>query len=509
MSSSEEKVARDQPQVINSVGAPVEPVLADNSDRASVSTKKSRAPSVLESTSFWFRRTVFPHVWSPQIGILWLVTSIIVVLYALMYLGGIWDPLAHIHNARVGVINADAGFTTLSTYTPQSQAVVNAITQGVPMGHAFVESLFGTEALRVRLDYQNATDEIGTSHDDAIAAVDRGDFWGVLYVPANFSDNFLSSLNLNTTDGSTVKQTTMGIEYIFDQGRSYTISNFVGQIVTASITALQQGLALKLANGTSSSPALVKPAFYIQPIYLAQGRRHPVLWFGANLATYISLLVMWLSSMLTVTVITKLFIEKIPHLTGVRHTEGLPHAKFSSGQIMLASMLIGVAFTFFHALWLWIVLYGLGGRDLFQHGGPGSVFGFLFFFSLACFGFIALLNVLVGVDALAVPAAIFLIFQIVSSGAIVDHVGMPGIMRSGAAFPFYWGLRIMKAHVFGSGVDDLWRSYVVLTAWIIISNSLALLIGTLKVNKWRKHKVLEGADAALSVLGGTMRAPIA
>ncbi|KAJ3154484.1 hypothetical protein HDU86_004613 [Geranomyces michiganensis] len=508
--SSPEKTASDEHAIINSVGAPVDPVLAkdSSSDSASITTK-NRAPSVYEKTSFWFRRTVFPHVWSPQIGILWLVTSVIVVLYALMYLGGIWDPMAHIHNAKVGIFNDDAGFTTLSSYTPQSQAVVTAITQGVPMGNAFAASLLGTPALRARLDYFNATDTMDKSHASAIDAVDKGDFWGVIYIPRNFSDNFLTALNLNTSDGSVVQQTTMGIEYIFDQGRSYTISNFVNQIVTGSISAITQGLALKLANGTSGQPTLVKPTFYISPIYLAQGRRFPVLWFGANLATYISLLVVWLSSMLTVTVITKLFLEKIPHLTGVKTAQGLPAAAFSSGQIMFASMVLGVIFTFFHSLWLFICLYGLGGRDLFVHGTPGSVFGFLFFFSLACFGFIALLCVLVGVDALAVPAALFLIFQIVSSGAIVDHVGMPGIMRAGAAFPFYWGLRIMKAHVFGTGVDVLWQSYVVLVAWIVISNGAALLIGTLKIGKWRKHKILEGADAALTVLGGTMRAPIA
>ncbi|TPX57780.1 hypothetical protein PhCBS80983_g03567 [Powellomyces hirtus] len=458
---------------------PMGSATADNKSLKDDSVSVRTAATVLQKTSWWLEHSVFSHVWSPQILILWIVTGIVVVLYGLMYLGPTMDPLSYLHRAPVAIVNNDAGYTTLSSLTNEAAALVNSLTRGIPMGTVFTQGLLGNDAIRSRLAWYNAT---GITHDSAIAQVDSGDYWGIIYIPSNFSDNFVTNLNLNTS--TPVAQTQMSMEYIFDQGRSFTISNFINQIVTASVTGVTNGLALSLANSTASQPALVKPAFYINPVYLASGRMHPVIKFGYNLATYIVLLLMWLGSMMSVTVIHKLFIAKIPHLTGVKVAEGLPPARFSSQQIVAASFLLGLAFSLFHAFLAWCILYGLGGSEAFQGGSP----------------------VICGVDGLAVPASLLLIFQIVSSGGIVDHIAMPGFMKLGYAFPFFWGLHAMKAYMFGSLVNELYKSYLVLAAWAVGATILAMVIGSLKVSKWRNTKLASEAQEALTVLGGTMRA---
>ncbi|KAJ3023048.1 hypothetical protein HKX48_004530 [Thoreauomyces humboldtii] len=459
--------------------------------------------TIREKGTWLYHHSVLSHIWSTQISVLWLITGIVVTLYGLMYLGSNWDPISRLPNVPVAIVNQDAGYTTLGDLPTGSQAVVGQITQGQPMGATFLSALLGNPQLANRLQWTNAT-EMYATHDEVVNAVDDGKFWGILYVPSNFSDNFVSSLNVNRT--TPVKQTTMSLEFIFDQGRSYTVSNFITAVVTASVGAISSGLATQLANGTASSPGLVNPAFYITPISLASGRRHSVLKFGANLATYITLLLMWLGAMMSVTVIHKLFLAKIPHLTGVRPAKDRIPVHFSEPQILFATLAIASIFSFFHALLAWCVLFGLGGHELFQAASPPFlVFGFLWYFSFSCIGFVSLLSVIFGVDGFAIPASLFLILQMVSCGGILDHVLMPGFLRIGEALPFYWGLRALKAYFFGSQVHYLYKCYAVLAGWWAASTLLAIALGSLKLNKWKKSKILEEGRGALEVLGGTMR----
>lgn len=452
----------------------------------------------LKQPKWW---SIFRHVWTKQLSVVMVVTGIVVVLYGLMYMGSTWDPQSKLPNASVLIVNNDSGYTTLSSLPAESRDLVSKIVNpGVSMGSVFASTLLNNPVFRNRLKWENVA---GVTHEQAIDWVDNGDpYWGILFIPSNFSDNFISNLRFNGSSNAEIHQ--MSIEYIWDQGRSFTISNFINQAVTSVVSGISTIVATSIANTTSSTPTLVNPSFFISPITLASGRRHPVYQMGANLATYLSLLLMWLGSMMSVTVIQKLLIEKIPHLTGVHSTHGLPPARFPPLQISTAAVALGTCFSFFHALLAWAVIYGLGGRNVFACH-PGTVFGFLWFFSLVSLGVISLLSVIFGVDGFAIPASLLLILQITSSGAIVDHIAMAGAMRLGYALPFFWGLKAMKAYLLGSQVHELTKCYLVLSAWGLISLTATIFLATTKMERWRKSRLVHDAVDSLAVLGGTMR----
>ncbi|KNC99660.1 uncharacterized protein SPPG_05042 [Spizellomyces punctatus DAOM BR117] len=460
--------------------------------------------SVIERGSGFYRNSIFPHVWNRTVTVLWIVTGIVVTLYGLMYLGSSWDPQGKLNRVPVGVFNNDIGYSTLPSLSPESQNIVAGLTRNnTPMGTLLEQYIFETPAVNGRLKWTNIS-STGLTYQDAIDMVDRGDYWGIVYIPSNFSDNFLTNLRLNRT--AEVKPQTLSVEYIWDQGRQFTIANFANQAVSGSLSGLSTSLAQAMVNATASNPTLLDPAFLITPIVVAPGRRHAVAKFGINLATYILPLLMWLSSMMSVTVVNKLLLARLPHLTGVKNAHGLPRANFPPIQIALASLALSGCFTLFHTFLGWGIFYILGGDEAFTYGNPGQVFGFLWFFSYACLGFMWLLCVVFGVDGFAIPASLLLIFQLTTSGAIVDHVAMAGAVKIGEGFPFYWGLIGMRAYLLGTRTHYLTRSYLILLAWAVGCTALAIFLATRQLQNWRKAQLVKQAVDGLNVLGGTVRA---
>ncbi|KAI9011528.1 hypothetical protein BC832DRAFT_608224 [Gaertneriomyces semiglobifer] len=499
----------------------------DTRDAASVGSASGSVKSAVEHTKWYYRTSVFPHVWTTEVSVLWIVTSVVITLYALLYMGSAWDPQGRLPHLPVAFLEDDAGYTTMSSLSPTSQALVKSMTNDTSIGMRLAQAWMENPELKNRLQWTSITQDFKSrpdARDEAIRLVERGDYWGVLYIPKNISDNYLTNLNLGQTPSAQRQQ--MSVEYIWDNGRHYTISTYAFQVVSASLNAISHAFATQLAAGTSGSPALVKPEFYISPISLSSTKQHPVPVFGVNISSYIMLLLMWLSAMMSITVIYKLFLANIGRLTGVRpgpaasvlkkprpiseehRASSNANIKFPSFQIALATVSLGGIFAFTHALLAWGVLVGLGGLDIVVHGNAGALFGFLFYFSFSCLGFVALLCVAFGVDGFAVPASVLLILQLTSSTALASFETMPGVMRMGIAFPFYWGLKGTRAYLTGSQTHELSKCYWVLLGWGFGSVLLAILIATRKVKRWKRTErggVVSGAVEGLAVLGGTLR----
>ncbi|KAI8823005.1 uncharacterized protein EV422DRAFT_522996 [Fimicolochytrium jonesii] len=300
--SSEESSERSFNAVTNVSDAKVASSAPTANSNDGTATPKAEESTHLAHGSWWHTHYIFPHIISKPLFVLYIVTGLIIAIYALCYLHATWDPMSHLPNVPVAICNDDVGYQALGDYDPPSQAVAKALTNGgTPVGQSITSGLLNTPALRNRLAWNDLSGQKLT-HEDIISLVDHGDYWGVVYIPANFSDNFLTNLRLNVSGtGAPRAAVPLSAEYIFDQGRSLTVSNYVSGVVTASMSALSQQFGMKLLNATESNPNIVKPVFYMSPFSLASGKRHAVLTFGANLVTYIVLLLMWLGAMLSVT----------------------------------------------------------------------------------------------------------------------------------------------------------------------------------------------------------------
>ncbi|KAI9106043.1 hypothetical protein DFS34DRAFT_601951 [Phlyctochytrium arcticum] len=503
----------DQPAPAENENIPLPPPSPDSPSRPSISHRVSFASLQRDSDKKWqvedstlkkqsmYSKTVTSHIVGKPLFILWLVTGAIVTLYTLMYLGANWDPQSRIPHIPIAILNDDQGF-------PQgTPPQITGLTGGTNSAGALVESsLLTNDLLKNRIGWQSISAK-GLTHDQAIQQVDDGTFWGIVYIPANFSAHFASNVLISGAPAQQQPQP-LSIEYIWDQGRQFSTSSMALQTVTGSLQALSTSFASGLVRNLPPQTSLA-PSYLISPFTLVNARRHAVPNYGVNFATYILPLVLWIGSIMTTTVIHKLYLARIPHLTGSIPSPALPPARFAPSRIVLSSLGVSLLFALINSSLAFCVLLGLshGDTTLFSSpaGSPLQIFLFCFFLSLVFISITSLLSSLFTVDGFAVPASLLLIFQLTSSGAIIDHITMPGGLRVGYAFPFYWAIKILKAYFFESMVHEVPLAYGILLVWGLVSTVVTLFLATRKVSTWQSQ-IGKDMETSMQVLGSATRA---
>ncbi|KAF9933835.1 hypothetical protein FBU30_004231 [Linnemannia zychae] len=446
----------------------------------------------------WPQFFVLPHLLKKNAWILLAATTIVMLVYIWLYLGSLWSPMSRVKNVEIVLYNADKGFDYTQT-PPQLAQLFQSITHNSSLGSVVQSQIMDPQGqLNHIFSWVDKSSEPGWDRDSLIEHVEKAKSWGVLYIPANFSNNFLSftpSIATGPATAETLK--TLDMEYIFDQGRSYATHSIVEKYMSKSMENLSRTFEKQLLTSPANQTLLqnMHPTFWVQSIHLTESIMNPVLVYGQNFATYVVFIVLYIGSMLGVYSICKYLpntIETIGVLTfGPESNEPIRKAsqipKFPAIRIVLARHTVAMLFSIVHTIVIWMVPQVLHGHQMSEHFNGGIAFAFIWFTGISFVSILFLLSHLLTVDGFQGPATMLMILMFTSSGGILDWVIMPGFFRVGKVFPFTYGVRGLRAIYFGSLRDEMWINWLVILAWIAIPGIITLFLARSEIRLRREN----------------------
>ncbi|KAF9299993.1 hypothetical protein BGZ74_008418 [Mortierella antarctica] len=463
-------------------------------DNSTVNDNKPKRPTLSEAFPRLF---VLPHLLSKNAWLLLVATSVVMIIYTWLYLGSLWSPLTRVKNVEIVFYNADKGFD-FSTTPPQLVPLFQGIAHNSSLG-TMVESqiMDPAGALNHVVKWVDKTQEEGWDYNSLVDYVDNGNTWGLLYIPSNFSNNFLSyapSTIAGPATAASAKPVVM--EYVFDQGRNYATHSIVEKYVSKSMEALSRGFENRLLTSPANQTLLqvMHPTFWAQSIRFYETVMHPVLVYGQNFATYVVFIVLWIGSMLAVYSICKFLpttIETVGVLTlGPEEPTPVggkkPLPKFPAIRIVLARHTVSMMFSLLHTIFIWMVPQVLKGHQMAANFSAGYAFAFIWFTGWSFISMQFLLAHLLGVDGFQIPATMLMILMFTSSAGVLDWIIMPGFFQVGKAFPFAYAVRGLRTIYFGSLENKMWINWLVIFAWIAIPGFITMFMARSEIRKRRE-----------------------
>ncbi|KAI8053822.1 hypothetical protein BDF22DRAFT_742793 [Syncephalis plumigaleata] len=408
---------------------------------------------------------VLQHLLNWRTILLFVFIGIIIYIYTWLYVGCVWNPVGHINNVKVALLNSDQGFNF--TGTPNAlQAMILQSTGGHPLGDLLAEKLVTVP--EANFDWQRQTADTVT-RDALVQAVDDGDFTAAIIIPSTFSQDFLSAFPV---PGSSPNRRQMQIEYVHDQGRNYGSDSIISTIMLRLLTGVSNAFELRLLsspNATAIVTAAV-PTFWASPIQTANTVLHPVYRYGQNFASYASVVVMIIGCIGVVTIVNRYLdltpVTCLPHSISAAALSNTP--RFSVARIVVTRLAIMLSGLFVYSLLVWSVPLSL---DQSQFDGAPSVAAlfYIFFIGASILGIISLLCDAMGVDNFAGAGSSILIIFLTTSSAIIADELSNGFFHLGRAFPFYYAVRGLRFIYFGSSSKHMWINCVVLGAWMLVT----------------------------------------
>ncbi|KAG0345955.1 hypothetical protein BG004_002746 [Podila humilis] len=450
-------------------------------------------PSLRETFPRFF---VLPHLLSKNAWILLCATSIVMVVYAWLYLGALWSPMTRVKNVEILLFNGDAGFDYSQTPAPLTQ-LFQTITRNQTLGTLVRQQIMDVEApLNHVVKWVDVSDEPGWDREALVDQIEQGKYWGLVYLPSEFSNNLLSYAPSTTTGPATTASTKpVAMEYLFDQGRSYATHSIIEKYMSKSMDLLSKGFERNLLTSPANQTLLstMNPTLWIQAIHFSETVMNPVLIYGQNFASYVVFIVVYIGSMLSVFSICKYLpttVETFGILT--LPSEAKPTMKqlpkFPALRIVLARFAVALLFSMVHTLFIWMVPQVLHGHQMSEHYSAGYAFAFIWFVGISFTSINFLLSQLLTVDGFQGPTTILMILMFTSSGGILDWVLIPGFFRIGVAFPFTYGVKGLRSIYFGSRRDVMWINWLVVLAWIVVPALITMALARSEI-RLRRHNM--------------------
>ncbi|KAF9965908.1 hypothetical protein BGZ70_003812 [Mortierella alpina] len=441
---------------------------------------------------------VLPHLLKKNAWILLMATSFVMIVYIWLYLGALWSPLTRVKNVEIVLYNADAGFDYSQT-PPQLAQLFQTITKNSSLGSLIENQIMDPEGqLNHIVSWVDKSQEPGWDRESLVDHVEKGKTWGLLYIPANFSNNFLTYAPSTTSGPATAANLkVVDMEYVFDQGRSYATHSIVEKYMSKSLDIMsktfERNLLLSPANQTLLQ--VMHPVLWVQAIHMSETVMNPVLVYGQNFATYVVFIVLYIGSMLAVYSICKYLpntIETIGVLTfgpndeiPIKKASQIP--KFPAIRIVLARNGVAMMFSLLHTIFIWMVPQLLHGHQMSEHFNAGIAFAFIWFVGISFISILFLLSHLLTVDGFQGPATMLMILMFTSSGGILDWVVMPGFFRVGIVFPFTYAVKGLRTIYFGSLREEMWINWLVILGWIVIPGVITMVMARSEIRLRREN----------------------
>jgi hypothetical protein len=413
----------------------------------------------------------------------------------------------------VAFINADAGFNY--TGVPTSiQAAIKSNLGNQSMGETVRDQI--TRQTQILFDW-DIVDDPSYTYETLYNEINEGTYQFGLYIPKNFSDNYLTAFGTNNS----ARYHPMTLTYVYDQGRDYSTSTMITTPITRLVSSSSRHIATQLLlapNAVQNRDSMV-PAFWIEPITLYVDTMHPVIYYGQNNASYLSVMVMYIASIAVVTV-TRRFVIGDPVVFGYvdqqpngdiplkqveirdvgtdpvntevynvdasaeseidlsddeSNTNDLAQTPkvnekaqpiFSIFHIVTAKYSIMLVAVFLCALLVWVAPLIFGNNQ--YEGAPAVVALFYLVFVGLCF--LNMLNFfcnLFGLNGFSLPAALFMIFMLTTGSAMISDLLSPAFFRIGRGLPFHYAVQGMRFIYFGSLKSQIGLCCGVIVAWMV------------------------------------------
>ena len=411
----------------------------------------------------------------PRVLFVFVLGCLVPMVYIYLYVGALWSPQSHIHNVHVHIYNLDAGIDRSAVVADYQlnvtgQAALSRLLPTDNVGRLLGSTLLYTSTTAGLFDWQYC-DISNCSYSSLAAvqsAVDKGDesAWYTLVIPADYTHQVLNqAFNLRSLtqlnddiaqlvatnqlpsplDGSYTNY----VYQVFDQGRSYATFSFLSATLTAALNGLSSSLTRTIYSSISElsyGTNLVKAAFLFNPVPVAAVNVHPVSHYGLNFFSYLSGLVLWIGSIVTLTVVIK-WSNGVERRFFAAHasTPKALHAGIGIGVRLVLVALINII----QAVLVMSVVPALGGAGVTVYG-YGHLFVWLWYSAFCMSLTVGGLLALVGPEVFQLFATLWLILQLTSCGGIIDQVLQPSFYRIGLAFPLYYVVQGNRTILFGS-----------------------------------------------------------
>ncbi|ORX90229.1 hypothetical protein K493DRAFT_381117 [Basidiobolus meristosporus CBS 931.73] len=417
---------------------------------------------------------LLPSLPKKPLAIVCMMLVVVAIGYEWMYVGLLWDPLGRIPHLTVALVNQDKGFNLPDT-SPLKQLTTDLF-NGESAG-AFIASTIMDPELPIYHTFKWSQLPDTTSRDQAIEHVSRGDSWALLYIPSNFSQNFLSA-----TDRATRQP--WEAEWISDEGRNPNTQMFLLDAKMQVFSAFSTSLASQFLS-SKAGPILVQafdPTFWTNSLQVHETTLHPLQDYGSNFASYLSFVVSYIVCLLTVVMVYRLS----------RIGDILKSRRYPAFRVVVTWRLVAAFIALLQSMVIIIPFVSLKHHQ-FEWKNAGYAIAFIWYTSLAFQSTLFLAANIFTPELFQIPSALFMILQLTTSGGIYALELQPGFARIGEAFPMYYGIRGLRSIFYGSLTHKMWINWLVITAWIVIPGGISTLwtrrkIKTLRLDDWTKDQ---------------------
>lgn len=288
----------------------------------------------------------------------------------------------------------------------------------------------------------------------------------------------LSNLMDTSTNNASPTAKNMTITYVYNQARQMTVTGFVTAAIKTIITSISAEIANGLLKESESHPngyqsLLITPRFISSPITLKTLNTHPIPFLGLNFATYISLVVLWITGIVIASLVFQIFNNRFDDLHLYQDYKNF------MVRYILAGLGVMLILTLLSSLTMYLMLFFLSGLNTsFISSGHTSVELILYFWlvSLSFQSFSTFFASWMGYDIFASIVSLLLIIQLSTSSAILDPIVMHDFTKLTFAFPFYYSVRGLRCLMLGSQCGFMPLNIVVPGCWLFGMMGLTMLV---------------------------------
>ena len=425
---------------------------------------------------------LYAQVFTPLIALGFVVVLLLVVsIYTYFYLSTLWDPAQYLNKLPIAFLNQDEGFNFAVSNITEKRLL--KMFHGSRKASSLIEFIFFNTTASSKLNFVKL--DTNSSLESAVTLLENDDYWGLVFIPSNFSNTLL--LNTAPSNQSTFYPTT--IAYYFSQGRQMTVNGFALKIVQAIFQIIQdqyQQLIIKEATLNSTGTPITNLKFLALPINFNIINTHPVSKMGINFSCYLSAMILWISALLTTTLLFKVLKSRY-HLIRYHESEGVLFKLRYLGMGLVMSLF----FSFISALSYYFTLSILNGSLDLTTASPYTSISLLLFLWLQASTFTCmncLLYFLLG-PSFTPLSSFLMIIQLVTSNAILDPAVMPNGAKVTFGLPFYYAIRGVRCFILGAQCAQLGRDVNVLLIWLCLTISVCLILFFLRLTRNSSRRI--------------------
>jgi YhgE/Pip-like protein len=412
------------------------------------------------------------------VALVLLLILCLIALYCLFYLGCLWDPVSKLGKVPVAFVNMDQGFD-FSNHVNFKTRIERITGNRKSLGDLLESQISGTKAKDV-LKWEFFSTNV--SFGDVQNKLESGDYWGILVIPKNFSNNFLTNVKLPNETKPIYQGNNVSLEYYYDQARQLSVTSMVSNVVRDLCLKLSVSFGDALLQEVELSKVgysnlMVTPRYLLSPINCTITNIHEVPVWGMNFATYVAQIVLWITAIAMVTTMSKLFESRFDLI------KAQMARSFFATRIVSTITLASAVYTLFAAMFFMFMVFLLNGSgDIVAKDRLVSETVLFLWLTAQCyFSMASLMYVTLGQEYFTAVASLLLIFQIATSNAILDPIVMHAFTNVTFGFPLYYSVHGLRCLLLGSQCNFMSRNVGVLLIWLFASLIIASLIGCMKL----------------------------